>query len=191
MEWEIWPFLLNNCERPPETCERCGKYAPEADKFFEPGADARLCWDCDFKMRTFFSDVEDIADHWQPQRSSGTTLATSSPVTTGYCSFGYSRWCHIHSPIEPDWSNYFAPYRKLFCDNDPFKPPFDVFDPRDRYTDFVKSDTALSSSICSRTDTSSTTADQAAFARELAVNYHIANTPIQLAIMHAISNVSA
>eukprot|EP00808_Paulinella_micropora_P011511 g50481.t1 len=47
---------------------------------------------------------------------------------TGHCSFGYSRWCHIHSPTESDCSNHFAPRWKLFFDNDPHDPPLDVFD---------------------------------------------------------------
>eukprot|EP00808_Paulinella_micropora_P031288 g48639.t1 len=81
------------------------------------------------------------------------------PVTastiTGHCPVGYSRWCHIHSPTESDWSNHFAPRWKLFFDNDPPDPPFNVFDSQNSYNDPVNSDIASSPSSCDYTDTSS------------------------------------
>eukprot|EP00808_Paulinella_micropora_P005318 g71761.t1 len=95
--------------------------------------------------------------------------------------------CHIHSLIEPDWSDNIAVHLTLICDYDPFEPPFN---PWNSYTDFVNA--VLSSAMTSAvTPTFRTqTSDRAIFARGLAVNYHIVNTLIQLAIMHAISNVN-
>eukprot|EP00808_Paulinella_micropora_P030468 g42660.t1 len=79
-------------------------------------------------------------------------LTRSLPVTAPW----HNRWCHIHSLIEPDWSDNFAVSRTLICDYDPFEPPFDVFDSWNSCTDSVNADTALSPDICSHADTSNT-----------------------------------
>eukprot|EP00808_Paulinella_micropora_P016834 g13889.t1 len=63
---------------------------------------------------------------------------------------------HIHSLIEPDWSDNSAAHRTFICDYDPFEPPFDVFDSWNSYADFVNADTTLSPDIYSHADTSKT-----------------------------------
>eukprot|EP00808_Paulinella_micropora_P018617 g16359.t1 len=78
------------------------------------------------------------------------------PVTTGHCTPRHNRWCHIHSLIEPDWSDNSAVRRTLICDYDPFEPPFDVFDSCNSYADFVNTDTTLNPGIRSHADTSNT-----------------------------------
>eukprot|EP00808_Paulinella_micropora_P020444 g29732.t1 len=77
-------------------------------------------------------------------------------VTPGHCTPRHNRWCHIHSVIEPDWSDNSAAHRTFICDYDPFEPPFDVFDSWNSYADFVNTDATLSSDICSHADTSNT-----------------------------------
>eukprot|EP00808_Paulinella_micropora_P016605 g64242.t1 len=59
-------------------------------------------------------------------------------------------------PVTPDWSDNSAVHRTLICDYDSFEPPFDVFDSRNSYADFVNADTTLSPNICSHADTSNT-----------------------------------
>eukprot|EP00808_Paulinella_micropora_P022809 g78447.t1 len=65
-------------------------------------------------------------------------------VTTGHYSVGYSHWCHTCLSIELSWSNYCVARWKLFCDDDPFKLPFDVFGSHNSYADTIDSDTAPS-----------------------------------------------
>eukprot|EP00808_Paulinella_micropora_P026899 g57748.t1 len=81
---------------------------------------------------------------------------TDAEVTPGHCTPRHNRWCHIHSLIEPDWSDNSAAHRTFICDSDPFEPPFDVFDSGNSYADFVNTDATLSSDICSHADTSNT-----------------------------------
>eukprot|EP00808_Paulinella_micropora_P028373 g51998.t1 len=68
----------------------------------------------------------------------------------------HNRWCHIHSLIEPDWSDNSAAHQTLICDYDPFEPPIDVFESWNSYADFVNADATLSPDICSHADTSNT-----------------------------------
>eukprot|EP00808_Paulinella_micropora_P025683 g77611.t1 len=77
-------------------------------------------------------------------------------VTPGHCTPRHNRWCHIHSLIEPDWSDNSAAHQTLICDYDPFEPPIDVFDSWNSYADFVNADATLSLDICSHADTSIT-----------------------------------
>eukprot|EP00808_Paulinella_micropora_P018315 g10263.t1 len=77
-------------------------------------------------------------------------------VTPGHCTPRHNRWCHIHSLIEPDWSDNSAAHRTFICDYDPLEPPFDVFDSWNSYADFANADATLSPDICSHADTSNT-----------------------------------
>eukprot|EP00808_Paulinella_micropora_P028064 g981.t1 len=68
---------------------------------------------------------------------------------------------HNYYPVTPHCriDKVTTVHRTLICDYDPctpFKPPFDVFDSWNSYTDSVNADTALSPDICSHADTSNT-----------------------------------
>eukprot|EP00808_Paulinella_micropora_P022807 g78445.t1 len=74
-------------------------------------------------------------------------------VTTGHYSVGYSHWCHTCLSIELSWSNYCVARWKLFCDDDPFKLPFDVFGSHNSYADTIDSGPAHSPDVYCYTST--------------------------------------
>eukprot|EP00808_Paulinella_micropora_P031594 g53818.t1 len=103
-----------------------------------------------------WTDAEVYAQSFSQLLPSHRPHCRINKVTPGHCTPRHNRWCHIHSLIEPDWSDNSAAHRTFICGYDPFEPPFDVFDSWNSYADFVNADATLSPDICSHADTSNT-----------------------------------
>eukprot|EP00808_Paulinella_micropora_P031595 g53820.t1 len=103
-----------------------------------------------------WTDAEVYAQSFSQLLPSHRPHCRINKVTPGHCTPRHNRWCHIHSLIEPDWSDNSATHRTFICGYDPFEPPFDVFDSWNSYADFVNADATLSPDICSHADTSNT-----------------------------------